>query len=1222
MRRRMLWTCSLTVCVFAAVMVGAHAADPVPNQVCVTAGAAPALMADAGASGRVRGTLTPLPETTRVIRHYADGSSGIASTRDDDPDEKLVYSNTYGDFLYAPGTGIPIADDIGSDAVSECGVKRIIFRVNGGVEDGDDEFSVSVSVWDRCPGLRNAVNLFGAGTEFTFDSLEDNIEETHELEVDFRDIGICANGTECLVSHQNCSDSSICEQNLPQLPPTIWLQYRFDSNTAGVIAGNAAELGYSADSYHHVYAPCTSWLGGYPRFPHSSFWSQVSVPGTLDDEDPDYCPTHFLAYRAVSNSGEFWMAPDPTHTLLSDDIELIVSSAGVSGTPQPISCEISAVEIGVIGNAGDFTLDVDLAWPERDDVQDMHQVYEGRGEGSLSVARFLYDEGHFLNTNDQPFYINWLPNMGNVAVPIVGRNQAGNSDVWLGMQDVTDPENPGPWELVRPGSGVPGIAHIAVYCRGDAPTGACCPDQPEQPGRDPICRDDVPVIGCPSARWIMDATCAENKFDPPCGTHQCCMPNGSCNDLTYDDCHALRAPNYDPVLCTTDDDCPGSRTCGILGECVGGSKEQQDCMTDADCNEPGETAGTCMGDVVPGECDLSRGHWAPGTFCGTDPEDECMIFQCYDAEGDCMDGPEDFIFCPNGDSDCPDGRMCYTAPGQLPRCLMRAGCGNLRCCDAVCRRDAYCCNALDGGWDRGCASKANSMADLECLFPPLNDVCWDPEDEDVGAVEIEILDEDTEEACTQISESCEGMAVANNSGAKTYADDPGFCCNKAGLGNLGVGNIWYKFTAVHSSARIHTCSTPSFKQDSLLQIYEAGDDSSPQAACESLEIIGCDDDTPGCGSEGTMSDICVTGLSYGKTYYILLAGSTLAGEDAKGEFVLKVESPCPHSSLPPSGSLCELAQSVSAGTTSFSLQYADLDCPGEDDMPAMMNDIWFEHAASCIGNLDVRTCGLTPADEDPGTTLAVYCAPFGEENCPPDAVASAMNDESELNKTCSIGGQACEDADDCVLGCTGLGILCSSDDDCPGSSTCDLRLQAECSVSGGACFTDAQCTAGYCDGNESESCDTAVFEMRCTEGSVTYCPNGKDDCDYGAECEAYWPSCGWTVDGNETVAVHCIKDDDCEPATCDSDCAPASSVVAPVMLGDICKIRIGGEYGTEPAGDLTIACVPDDCNNNLLPDLFDIADGRSEDCNFNGNPDECDVNPSDPDGDGDRVGGL
>ena len=99
-------------------------------------------------------------------------------------------------------------------------------------------------------------------------------KKTHELMIDFRNVGICDNGEACSVLHQDCPDASPCVQNLPELPPTVWLSYRFSTNTAGVIAGSPAQIGFSADYYHHVYCPCTSWLGGYPLFPYASFWAQ------------------------------------------------------------------------------------------------------------------------------------------------------------------------------------------------------------------------------------------------------------------------------------------------------------------------------------------------------------------------------------------------------------------------------------------------------------------------------------------------------------------------------------------------------------------------------------------------------------------------------------------------------------------------------------------------------------------------------------------------------------------------------------------------------------------------------------------------------------------------------------------------------------------------------------------------------------------------------------
>ena len=41
-----------------------------------------------------------------------------------------------------------------------------------------------------------------------------------------------------------------------------------------------------------------------------------------------------------------------------------------------------------------------------------------------------------------------------------------------------------------------------------------------------------------------------------------------------------------------------------------------------------------------------------------------------------------------------------------------------------------------------------------------------------------------------------------------------------------------------------------------------------------------------------------------------------------------------------------------------------------------------------------------------------------------------------------------------------------------------------------------------------------------------------------------------------------------------------------------------------------------DCNSNGVSDYIDLINGTSSDCNGNDTPDECDVNPLDPDENG------
>ncbi|MBN2560212.1 MAG: immunoglobulin domain-containing protein [Phycisphaerae bacterium] len=55
---------------------------------------------------------------------------------------------------------------------------------------------------------------------------------------------------------------------------------------------------------------------------------------------------------------------------------------------------------------------------------------------------------------------------------------------------------------------------------------------------------------------------------------------------------------------------------------------------------------------------------------------------------------------------------------------------------------------------------------------------------------------------------------------------------------------------------------------------------------------------------------------------------------------------------------------------------------------------------------------------------------------------------------------------------------------------------------------------------------------------------------------------------------------------------------------------------TTNAAMLTVTVGACDCNENGQLDADDIAAGTSQDCNHNGIPDDCDIDPADPDGDG------
>ncbi len=137
-------------------------------------------------------------------------------------------------------------------------------------------------------------------------------------------------------------------------------------------------------------------------------------------------------------------------------------------------------------------------------------------------------------------------------------------------------------------------------------------------------------------------------------------------------------------------------------------------------------------------------------------------------------------------------------------------------------------------------------------------------------------------------ESNSSTSIANRN-ATEDSGDPGFSCHDIDPGAEGLGTVWFKFEATHHSARIYTCNSLPPASDSMVQVLSVGDPSTPETACDSLEVFACSDDEPGCAT-GLNSDICVTGLITGETYYVLLASRT---DDRRGVYELEIESPCP-----------------------------------------------------------------------------------------------------------------------------------------------------------------------------------------------------------------------------------------------------------------------------------------------------------------------------------------
>jgi len=233
---------------------------------------------------------------------------------------------------------------------------------------------------------------------------------------------------------------------------------------------------------------------------------------------------------------------------------------------------------------------------------------------------------------------------------------------------------------------------------------------------------------------------------------------------------------------------------------------------------------------------------------------------------------------------------------DLRICTSRVACDNLNCCAQVCEIRPECCDDSPGQiWDSSCVATAANI----CVHPPGNDECWSTSPNE-GAFEILLKNDLNGTLCTSEATSCTGSKFASNEFAGSELSDPGFCCNKRGVGVGGTGSVWFKFQAAHATARVHTCNTPpSTALDSLIQVFRAtniSDNGNDFDECNSLEIVGCNDDS-GCGETGELASLCVAGLTPGETYYILMASSQGVHQ---GSYQIDVESPCPNDPLPPS----------------------------------------------------------------------------------------------------------------------------------------------------------------------------------------------------------------------------------------------------------------------------------------------------------------------------------
>ncbi len=408
----------------------------------------------------------------------------------------LIYSNTLGEFVFAPGPGVRISDDVMTITEASCGLSRFEFMVAGQSNGlGSGPFRVDFALFDGCPDLEAAIIL---GTEGHFDAPDEG---------------------DYLVSVEIPP-----EVDIPISYP-MWLSLTFSRANAGWFAGAPALTGFSDDVFDLPGRTCAVSFGRFPTSPHGSFWARVYGRGE--------CAGAFNAYRAHSPVRGS-LIPG-AGTLIADDIGLNVDQ-----------CELRAYEVGV---AGTGTLTFDLRVPGAESgIEGTRRTWVMSG-ASRELARFEFDPPIPIPSE---VWITAQPDDPGTEVLLLDRPPAiGTSDEsYRVFQD-------GSWTVAPfPDDWLYYAIQTSITCAGAAPAGACCDMYfPDEEG-DAVCRD-VPEMNCPFPRWIEGVTCDSDPFDPPCGTSACCLGDGRCEDRTANGCEIGGASWHRGEFCQSlETECP------------------------------------------------------------------------------------------------------------------------------------------------------------------------------------------------------------------------------------------------------------------------------------------------------------------------------------------------------------------------------------------------------------------------------------------------------------------------------------------------------------------------------------------------------------------------------------------------------------------------------------------------------------------------------------------
>lgn len=457
----------------------------------------------------------------------------------------------------------------------------------------------------------------------------------------------------------------------------------------------------------------------------------------------------------------------------------------------------------------------------------------------------------------------------------------------------------GQWTVAPGPTNCPRNLDITLYCEGQPPIGACCDMVLRDPDGQAVCRER-PKMNCAfPERWVEGAYCGAK-----------CQGGDS-----------------DAATCTGDGDCPGGSCSGSF--CGGGENDGLPCTRAVDCPD-----GSCEGGPFAYACGLAA-CCKPDDTCEDLTRNECFAIEpvgtrrYFDRNHYCADNACPFTGCATHTGAC---MIAHPEPG----------CRDTDCCHAVCDEDPTCCQQA---WTGACVR----LAQEHCRLNPENAVCYSPEPE-VGALDVEIP------STTVLA----GKHPFPGPGPEYYcahSGSPGY--EYSGWCDTSQQNVWFRFRAKQTSARISTCG--SGRGYTLIQVFRAHDPSTEQTACESLEAIACNDVNNRCAYFG-LADVCATNLVPGETYYVVVGGEP--------EDLLQVDFSAPCTSTDPPVAGCAGAVLMQEPIIPIGHSSLIVQCPAPrcDAGSPDQTDRWYQWVAAEDTPVTATLC----LSRTPARLLTVY----------------------------------------------------------------------------------------------------------------------------------------------------------------------------------------------------------------------------------------------------------